>query len=454
MLAPWNLFAPHAGRQLAFFLDRAGPDSWSFSGSDPSALLIVESSGAVLEIESGVSSPRRSDCDPIDAIEHFVEQHQSCVRAEPFTDNIVLPRVVGHLSYELGRYTEPVKLGGLDPTGLPLTILARYDQFDAWHPRFGMRRNIRFRDALATASPLSLDSLPSPDVPGSEDPNGRHGPDDCAGPEYRHGFERIVEAIRTGEIYQANLSRRITFPWPVEAVTAYRQLRVRQPVPQGAFLGLHHWEILSNSPETFLLVNGDSVTTLPIKGTRPRGTTADEDRRARIALQSDPKELAEHIMIVDLERNDLGRVCRTGSVAVERRAYVQSFRTLHHLVSEVRGRLREECGLADLLRAAFPGGSITGAPKIRAMQIIDEVETGGRGVYTGAIGSFNGPRSVNLNIAIRTAVAAAGRLTYCTGGGIVADSGLQDEWDETVTKARAFLEVTGLRTPANQERAS
>lgn len=362
--------------------------------------------------------------------------------------------MVGHLSYELGRYTEPVRLEGLDPTGLPLAILARYDEFDAWHPRFGMRKNIRFRDTVATASGLSLDSLSSPQVSDLDDPYDRHRPGDSAGPEYRHGFERIVDAIRAGEIYQANLSRRISVPWPVEAVTAYRQLRARQPVPQGAFLGLHHWEILSNSPETFLVVNGDSVATIPIKGTRPRGTTADEDRRARMALQSDPKELAEHIMIVDLERNDLGRVCQTGSVAVERQAFVQSFRTLHHLVSEVRGRLREDCGLADLLRATFPGGSITGAPKIRAMQIIDEVETGGRGVYTGAIGSFNGPRSVNLNIAIRTAVAAAGRLTYCTGGGIVADSGLQDEWDETVTKARAFLEVTGLRTLANQERAS
>ena len=185
----------------------------------------------------------------------------------------------------------------------------------------------------------------------------------------------------------------------------------------------------------------DRISTWPIKGTRPRGADRDEDRRLREALLRDPKEMAEHIMIVDLERNDLGRVCEVGSVAVPRQAFVQSFRTVHHIVSEVRGRLREDCGPADLLRATFPGGSITGAPKIRAMQIIEEIEPTARGVYTGAVGAFNGPRSVDLNIAIRTAIATDSHLSYATGGGIVSDSRLESEYDETVIKARAFVDT-------------
>lgn len=441
VLAPWGLFARHAGRPDAYFLDRAGTDVWSFAGSCASAQLLVRDDGRVLHGERGAW--RDVGGDPIEAIAAFVHDGEADVRAEPFSRDVALPRTVGFLAYELGRYAQPVALRRSDPLGLPVALLSRYDEFDAWHPRYGAREAVRFRAAPLTTTalpPLPLTRSVGAGAPPLYSPHV----DVAAELAYRRGFARIKEAIRAGDIYQANLSRRITMALSVPPAIAYRRLRAAQPVPNGAFLDLGRRQILSNSPECFLHVAGNTVSTWPIKGTRARATDRrdpEADRRVRAELLADPKEMAEHIMIVDLERSDLGRVCEIGSITVPRRAFVQSFRTLHHLVSEVRGHLREDCGLADVLRATFPGGSITGAPKIRAMQIIDEVEPSARGVYTGAIGTFNGSRSVDLNIAIRTAITGDGRADYHTGGGIVADSRLQCEHEETVTKARAFLDT-------------
>jgi para-aminobenzoate synthetase component 1 len=274
--------------------------------------------------------------------------------------------------------------------------------------------------------------------------------DEEAAAVYRRGFTRIQEAIRAGEIYQANLSRRIDLPFGDDAADAYASLRRRQPVPQGAYLDLGTRQVLSNSPECFLRARGPTIETFPIKGTRARHPDPRRDRLAAVELARDEKERAEHVMIVDLERNDLGRVCRAGAVSVPMHARVESYATVHHLVSVVRGELSVEATLADILRATFPGGSITGAPKIRAMQILAEVEPRARGIYTGAIGSFNGARSLELNVAIRTAIAGSGRIHYCTGGGIVADSVMAAEWEETRIKARAFLDAVFPRA----ERAS
>jgi len=223
-------------------------------------------------------------------------------------------------------------------------------------------------------------------------------------------------------------------------------MRSRQPVPHGAFLDTGDFAVLVNSPERFLRLSGDAVETRPIKGTRPRGETPAADRALVRGLLCDPKERAEHVMIVDLERNDLGRVCRPGSVAVSSFLEVESFATLHHLVSTVRGRLRPDAGLEELLRATFPGGSITGAPKIRAMEVIAELEARPRGIYTGAFVRCRGPRDLDSAIAIRVAVARDGVFTYHAGGGIVADSDPAREYDECVLKAAPFLGATLTRT--------
>jgi anthranilate/para-aminobenzoate synthase component I len=224
---------------------------------------------------------------------------------------------------------------------------------------------------------------------------------------------------------------------PVELAAA---LRARAPAPFAAFLDAADGgaALVGNSPERFLALDGrGAVETRPIKGTREVGADA------RAALLASEKDRAEHVMIVDLERNDLGRVCETGSVEVEGVARVLDLPTVHHLVSTVRGRLRADVGLAALLAATFPGGSITGAPKRRAMQIVDALEPCARGPYTGATGWLGVAGDLDLAVAIRTALVSAGRFSLSLGGGIVADSTPEGEWAETEVKARAFERLTG-----------
>jgi para-aminobenzoate synthetase component 1 len=264
---------------------------------------------------------------------------------------------------------------------------------------------------------------------------------------FRDGVRAIRAWIEAGDVYQVNLSRRLDF----EAVardalpSLYAALAERAPAPFGAYLDAGDFALLSNSPERFLRVVGRRVETCPIKGTRPRGATPAQDRRLARELTRAPKDRAEHLMIVDLERNDLGRVAEIGSVRVERLAALRSFSTVHHLVSSVRAELRRGIGWHDLLAATFPSGSVTGAPKLRALEIIEALEPVRRGAYTGAFGRFDSAGGIDLALAIRTAVAARGRLHVHLGGGIVADSDADAELLETRDKGRAFAELLGAR---------
>ncbi|MBI4508164.1 MAG: anthranilate synthase component I family protein [Deltaproteobacteria bacterium] len=258
-------------------------------------------------------------------------------------------------------------------------------------------------------------------------------------------IERALEYIRAGDIYQVNLARRLRarILSHGDPLAVYERVTGDAPAPFGALLECEDMTIVSNSPELFLCRRAGSsvVETRPIKGTRARGREAGVDAVLAGELSRDEKERAEHLMIVDLERNDLGRVCRTGSVRVDDFARVVSLPTVHHLVSTVSGELRPGVGVADVLRATFPGGSITGAPKLRAMQVIDELEPVTRGVYTGAIGYVGAGGEVQLSIAIRTAILARGSLHLHVGGGIVADSRPERELEETEEKAAAFRRV-------------
>ena len=262
---------------------------------------------------------------------------------------------------------------------------------------------------------------------------------------YLQAVERVREYIFAGDIFQANLSQRFESPLREPAWSLYRRLRERNPAPFAAFLDFPGVAVLSASPERFLRVDSAGhVETRPIKGTRPRGIGPEHDAALAQALAESAKDQAENLMIVDLMRNDLSRVCAPGSVRVDELFALEQYATVHHLVSTVVGRLAAGADALDLLRAAFPGGSITGAPKLRAMEIIAELEPSRRGVYCGSIGFWSAGGELDTSIAIRTAVVRNGRVYFNAGGGVVADSNPADEYQETLDKARGLIDALAV----------
>lgn len=263
---------------------------------------------------------------------------------------------------------------------------------------------------------------------------------------YLKAVQRVKDYIAAGDIYQANLSQRFKMTFRGDPFILFLHLRQRSPAPFAAFINGMNFHIVSTSPERFLHFNPHMriVHTRPIKGTRPRGATPEADAALADELINSIKDNAEHVMIVDLERNDLGRVAEIGSVWVPELAVLEPFPTVFHLTSTVEATLRRDCDIVDLLKATFPGGSITGAPKIRAMQIIEEIETVRRGVYTGALGYISFTSMMDLSIVIRTIVLQDGIACFHAGGGIVADSDPEAEYEETLVKARALAETLAL----------
>jgi para-aminobenzoate synthetase component 1 len=260
--------------------------------------------------------------------------------------------------------------------------------------------------------------------------------------DYVDAVARVREYILAGDIFQANLSQRFDAPLRESAWDFYRRLRTRNAAPFAAFLDFPDTVVLSASPERFLRVDVDGrVETRPIKGTRPRGLGPEHDAALGQALVESDKDRAENLMIVDLMRNDLSRTCAAGTVRVPELFALERYATVHHLVSTVVGRLAQGMDALDLVRAAFPGGSITGAPKLRAMEIIAELEPSQRGVYCGAIGYWSVTGALDMNIAIRTTVARDGHLYFNAGGGIVADSDPEQEYLETLDKARGIIDA-------------
>ena len=296
------------------------------------------------------------------------------------------------------------------------------------------------RDAAAAG----VDPLPPWQPPSTltEDPPSR----------YTGGVERVLQYLAAGDVFQANLSRgwQARFEQPLPPAALFQRLRENNPAPfAGLFSGgAEGWAVVSASPERLVSVRGDVVETRPIAGTRPR--TPGDDDSARIGeLVGHPKERAEHVMLIDLERNDLGRVCVPGSVEVDELMTVESYAHVHHIVSNVRGRLRDDVTPGQLIAATFPGGTITGCPKVRCMQVIAELEGVGRGSYTGAFGWLNRDSDLDLNILIRSAeveddASGGSTLRFRTGAGIVADSDPQRELDETRAKARGMLRALGV----------
>jgi para-aminobenzoate synthetase component 1 len=405
-------------------LDAAGPEGWGSppGQTDPSVSLLA----AQPEVEF------RGGLEALTEALRWLEPAQT---RPPFAQLLI-----GHLAYDLGRAFERLpELAARELPSAPEVCLAGHRAlylYDAGtragsvvgsDPKAVRSLEEHVRSAAAAPEIRAIPTLPVP-RPRTSDV------------DYRRAVEAIRAWIRAGDVYQVNLSRRLD----ADGVSAgalpliYSELVRRAPAPFCAYLDAGDHIVVSNSPERFLRVVDGRVETCPIKGTRPRGRTPEEDRWLAKELLSSAKDRAEHVMIVDLERNDLGRVCQTGSVRVVRLAALRSFPNVHHMVSSVQGVLQHSDDLLGLVRATFPGGSITGAPKIRAMEIIETLEPSRRGVYTGAIGYLDARGELDLSIAIRTGVAAGSRFSLHVGGGIVADSDPEAELEETWHKAAAF----------------
>lgn len=262
--------------------------------------------------------------------------------------------------------------------------------------------------------------------------------------KYEKALLKTKEYIESGDIYQANISQRFSLDFKYDPAEFYLKLRGVSPAPFGAYLKEKNFTIICNSPERFFLKKGRYVETCPIKGTRKRFFDYKKDKLAKKDLRNSQKDRAEHLMIVDLERNDLGKICETGSVKVKKMFSIESYANVHHMVSTVYGKLKKGLDITDCLKSTFPGGSITGAPKLRSMEIIDELEPVKRGIYCGSIGYIDNSGDADFNIAIRTGVVTKGKLYFYVGGGIVADSQPDLEYQETITKAKAFLYALGL----------
>jgi para-aminobenzoate synthetase component 1 len=262
--------------------------------------------------------------------------------------------------------------------------------------------------------------------------------------EYIKAVAAAREYICAGDIFQVNLSQRFEADLNIPPYELYQRLRRINPAPFASYLNFDDVSVVSASPERFLKIRGDWVETRPIKGTRPRGKSGAEDKALAQELLSSAKDRAENVMIVDLERNDLGRVSRYGTVKVTELAILETYPTVFHLTSTVVGRLSPGKSRIDLLKATFPGGSITGAPKVRAMEIIDELEPTRRSVYTGSIGYLSFDGGMDLNIVIRTFVIKGSKAYFQVGGGIVYDSEPEAEYQETLDKARALIQALQL----------
>jgi anthranilate synthase component 1 len=366
---------------------------------------------------------------------------------------------VGMFAYDLVRTVEPLGEPNPDPLGLPDLALMLTDAlvvFDHFKRTITVLANAYVEDELETSYRHALETIadvrsrlggPVPQPAGVENGRDRRVPpfrSNMAPGEFEAIVARIVEYIRAGDAYQVVPSQRWSAPLPVEAFSVYRGLRAVNPSPYMYFLDFGDFEIAGTSPEPLITVSGRQVATRPIAGTRPRGATAEEDRALAEELLGDPKERAEHVMLVDLGRNDLGRVCEYGTVEVREFMAIESYSHVMHIVSSVTGTLRPEVRALDALRSVLPAGTLSGAPKVRAMQIIDELESVKRGGYGGAIGWASYRGDLDTCIHIRTVVVKDGVAYVQAGGGTVADAKPDFELRESEAKARAVMQAIEL----------
>ncbi len=387
------------------------------------------------------------DREPLATLARFVAETAVADPALPFP---LGGGVVACLTYELGVEVAPRRIPHAG-AGM-LAVARRYDPLLVYDRRRAQYAVLALGPAATRARWLERVSEAPPHFERALGATPLAAAMSAA--RYREAVARILAYLAAGDCYQVNLTQPFTAALAGPPWALFTRLARVHPVPYSAYLDLGDAVVVANSPELLLRRRGSRVTTRPIKGTRPRGEDGARDAALAAELHGDPKERAEHVMIVDLERNDLGRVCVPGSVVVDGFARLETHPTVHHLVSEVSGTLRDGADLGTLLGAVFPGGSITGAPKVRAMEIIAELEASPRGVYTGALGLVHPAGDLELGLPIRTAVVSGEQARWHAGGGIVADSDPERELAEAWLKTAAIRLALGERLRPELERCS
>ncbi|RDY29447.1 aminodeoxychorismate synthase component I [Romboutsia weinsteinii] len=388
---------------------------------------------------------KESDENPLDKLKFELEQY----KVNNDSDLPFIGGAVGYLSYDLGNYIEK----------LPRTAIDDTDVYDLY---FGLYNYVVVVDHLENKTYIA-----TPGINDDEEKNvlsiveskiklaEENGIDSICyeekevkpvklssnftKDEFKNSVNKVRDYIKQGDIYQANLTQRFTGETNLSSYELYRDLRRFSPAPFGAFLNFDGVHVLSNSPERFIKCIDRKIEARPIKGTRPRGKTKEEDLRLQEELKNSEKDKAELLMIVDLERNDIGRISKIGSVKVPELFVIEPYTNVNHLVATVVGELQDNKDSIDVIKATFPGGSITGAPKIRAMEIIDELEPTQRNVYTGSIGYIGFDGDMDLNIAIRTIVKKEQKVHFQVGGGMTWDSDPSEEYQETLDKAQSIM---------------
>jgi anthranilate synthase component I len=441
-----------------------GGETWarySFLGSEPRAAWRLM--GRRIDTWTPADGWREGgeSADPLGELDAIVRRHTPAA-----VDG--LPRfwggAVGYFGYDVVRHME--RLPNAPPAGLPVpdALFMLTDAVLAIDNLFGRAKVVvgvevegasdaelerRYRDAerrvaetierlRAGTDPTPLDLQPAGDADPEFDSTTTRA-------DFEAGVRRVQEYIAAGDAFQVVLSQRLSVPLHASAFDLYRTLRALNPSPYLFFLDLDGFQLVGSSPEVLVRVEDGTVVVRPIAGTRRRGRSAAEDAELAADLLADPKEIAEHLMLLDLGRNDVGRVARYGSVRVPERMIIERYSHVLHIVSTVQGELRDGVSPMDVLRASFPAGTVSGAPKVRAMEIIDELEPQRRGPYAGAVGYIaNGGSALDLAIAIRTVVATGGRAYVQAGAGVVADSVPAAEYEETLNKARALLRAVQI----------
>jgi len=430
------IYAAIADLPWAVWLDSAGLGRYDILCAQPVATLVTH--GTETEITDAAGTWSSND-DPFTLLRQQLGEPAAALPGIPFSGG-----ALGYWGYDLARRMKALSAQAQDSECLPDMAIGIYD----WaivldHQKktaqlVSQQRSADTKillpqvlDRVQRAGKLPVDAF---SVQGRITSNFTRA-------EYEAAFHDVQEYLQAGDCYQVNLAQRFSAAASGDAFGAYLTLRRLSPAPYSAFLKLPQAQILCASPERFLRVQKGCVETKPIKGTRPRSSDAQQDRRLAEELRNHPKDRAENLMIVDLLRNDLGKSCTPGSVRVPKLFEVESFANVHHLVSTVNGKLAEGRDALHVLRDCFPGGSVTGAPKQRAMQIIEQLEPHRRGLYCGAIGYIGFDGNMDSNIVIRTLVYSENEIRCWAGGGIVADSDMESEYQETLDKASAMIKL-------------